>query len=118
MVGRGGWIPLLLALGTCKATSTSFDYPDDLTHPNYVKRSLAAQRFAELRDEEQLPRAFGLLLDEEAHIRLLADRTLRAMMPDAPEFGYRPYLAEADRIRTAGDWEAWWRSSRGEADGG
>jgi hypothetical protein len=117
MPGRGGVVPLLLLLGACKAATTSFDYPEDLTHPNYVQRSKAVQRFAELRDREQLPRAFALLLDEEAHIRLVADRTLREMMPDAPDFGYRAYLPEADRIRTAAAWEAWWRT-RAEVTGG
>jgi hypothetical protein len=116
MVGRGGSV-LLLLFAACKATTTSFDYPEDLTHPNYVQRSRAVQRFAELEDEEQLPRAFALLLDPEPHIRLVIDRTLRAMMPDAPDFGYRAYLPEADRIRIAADWEAWWRS-RGESTGG
>ena len=108
-----------LALAGCRSTTTSFDYPDDLTHPNYVKRSQAVQRFGELKDRSQLPDAFRLLLDQEAHIRGMAYETIRALSPDGEDFGYRPYLAPDVRIGIVARWEAWWsKSQAGEvADG-
>jgi hypothetical protein len=108
-----------LVLAACRSTTTSFDYPDDLTHPNYVKRSMAVQRFGELQDSSQLPDAFRLLLDEEAHIRAMAYETIRALSPDGEDFGYRPYLSEAVRVGIVTRWEAWWRKTRtGEAADG
>jgi len=113
------FLAVALALVACRSTTTTFDYPDDLTHPNYVKRSRAVQRFAELRDRTQLPDAFQLLLDEEAHIRAMAYETILALSPEGEDFGYRPYLAPAVRVGIVVRWEAWWRKSQaGEvADG-
>lgn len=108
-----------IALAACRSATTSFDYPDDLTHPNYVKRSMAVQRFGELKDRSQLPDAFQLLLDDEAHIRAMAYEAIRALSPDGEDFGYRPYLSPAVRIGIVARWEAWWRKSQMEeaADG-
>jgi hypothetical protein len=119
-MGRSGRVlVLIVVVGACKAATTSYDYPEDLDHPDYVKRSQAVRRFADLRDKEQLPGAFRLLLDDEAHIRALAHATLRAMMRGKEDFGYRPYLPEAERYSIATRWEAWWIKSReGEAEGG
>lgn len=115
---RSALLFLVIAAG-CRAVTTSYDYPDDLRHPNYVKRSKAVQQFAELKDERQLPEAFSLLLDEEPHIRLLAHSTLRSLSPGGEDFGYRAYLPPADRIRIAERWRAWWTKTRtAEASGG
>jgi hypothetical protein len=113
------FLVVALALAACKATTTSVDYPDDLTHPNYVKRSMAVQRFGVLKDRSQLPGAFQLLLDEEAHIRAMAYETIRELSPGGEDFGYRPYLAPAVRIGIVQRWEAWWRKTQtGEAADG
>jgi hypothetical protein len=107
----------LLVLGACGVT-TSFRYPEDLNHPNYVKRSKAVREFAALKDESRLPGAFDLLMDQEAHIRALAHEAIRAMMPDGEDFGYRPYLSESTRAGIVARWEAWWLTgpSRGAQD--
>ena len=101
-----------LALAACLPKTTSFDYPDDLTHPNYVKRSMAVQRFGELQDRSQLPDAYQLLLDDDAHIRAMAYETIRGLSTDGEDFGYRPYLSEAVRVGIVLRWEAWWRKTR------
>ncbi len=113
------FLVLALALAACRSATTSFEYPDDLTHPNYVKRSMAVQRFGELKDGSQLPDAFRLLLDEEAHIRAMAYETIRELSPGGEDFGYRPYLSEPVRIGIVTRWEAWWRKTQaGEAADG
>jgi hypothetical protein len=110
---------LWLALAGCRSVGTSFEYPDDLTHPNYVKRSMAVRQFGELKDRSQLPDAFRLLLDEESHIRAMAYETIRELSPDGEDFGYRPYLSEDVRIGIVTRWEAWWRKTQaGEAADG
>ncbi|MHC4549050.1 MAG: hypothetical protein ACYTEZ_09740 [Planctomycetota bacterium] len=115
----GRSLSALAVLAACRAVSTSFEYPGDLRHPSYVKRSMAVRRFAELEDRTQLPDAFRLLLDEEAHIRAVAYETIRALSPDGEDFGYRPWLPEDVRIGIVMRWEAWWRKSQaGEAAGG
>ena len=108
-----------MALAACRSATTSVDYPDDLTHPNYVKRSMAVQQFALRKDRSQLPGAFQLLLDEESHIRAMAYETIRALSPDGEDFGYRPYLSPDVRIGIVQRWEAWWRKAQtGEAADG
>ena len=48
-----------------------------------------------------------------------AHATLRSMMPENEDFGYRPYLPEAERYSIATRWEAWWVKSReGGPEGG
>jgi len=105
---------LVLLCAACRSVSTDFRYPEDLYHPNYVKRSKAVRRFAVLKDVSALPRAFSLLLDGEAHIRAVAHETIRGMMVDGEDFGYRPYLSEEVRIGIVARWEAWWVQSQGE----
>lgn len=112
-------VPVLLLAGlplivACRAVTTSVDYPADLSHPNYVKRTKATQRFAQLRDESQLPRAFDLLMDPESHIRALAYATIRDLTPGGEDFGYRPYLPEEVRAGIVVRWEAAWRATRAE----
>ena len=113
---RVGAIAILVCLLTaCGSTTTSYEYPGDLTSPNYVERTKAARRFASTRDRSQIPVAFGLLLDDEAEIRILAYQGLVALMPDGEDFGYRAYLSADVRAGIAERWEAWWRAeaSRG-----
>jgi hypothetical protein len=92
----------------CRAVETSYRYPDDLRHPDYVKRSLAVAEFAERRDKGQLPDAFHLLLDDDAHIRLVAYEAIRGLSPGGEDFGYRPYLPADLRAGIMLRWQAWW----------
>jgi hypothetical protein len=114
--------PLLLSLPlivACRSVTTTVDYPADLSHPNYVKRTKAVQRFARQRDASQLPDAFALLMDPESHIRAMAHATLRDLTPGGQDFGYRAYLPEEVRAGIAARWESAWRASRaGEAGDG
>lgn len=105
---------LLALLGACRSVTTDYRYPEDLYHPNYVKRSKAVREFAETKDQNVMPRAFSLLLDVEPHIRAVAYETIREM-GGGEDFGYRPYLSEDVRIGIVARWEAWW-SSRHKAD--
>ncbi|MHC5012816.1 MAG: hypothetical protein ACYTG6_18040 [Planctomycetota bacterium] len=107
MLVGGRVLPFLLVLGACSAT-TSYRYPQDLNNPNYVKRSKAVREFVAKKDESRLPRAFELLMDDEAHIRALAHEAIRDMMPNGEDFGYRPYLSESVRAGIVARWQAWW----------
>ncbi|MHC4960209.1 MAG: hypothetical protein ACYTGN_17785 [Planctomycetota bacterium] len=108
-----------LSVACTRKTTTSFVYPDDLTHPAYVKRTKAVREFAVRKDASQLPDAFGLLLDREAHIRSMAYEAIKDMSPDGRDFGYRPYLSEGVRAGIVERWEAWWVAQAAEesADG-
>ena len=99
---------LLLAAGGCRAVTTSYIYPDDLTHPDYVKRSKAVRQFAAERDVSQLPAAFDLLNDEDGQIRAMAYLTIREMSRDAIDWGYLPYLDAKTRRETVRRWRGWW----------
>jgi len=115
-------VVLLLAalaalLSACRSVETSYDYPGDLFHPDYVKRSKAVAEFAERGDRSQLPEAFRLLLDEDANIRLVAYEAIRGMSPGAEDFGYRPYLPRDVRFGIVTRWRAWWEKSGGEPPG-
>jgi len=90
---------------------TSYRYPDDLFHPDYVKRSKAVAEFAEREDRSQLPEAFRLLLDDDANIRLVAYEAIRGMSDGAEDFGYRPYLPPEIRYGIVTRWRAWWEKS-------
>jgi len=102
----------------CRGVTTSYVYPDDLTHPDYVKRTKAVREFAERRDRERLPSAFDLLLDEEGQIRAMAHETLRAMMPGGEDFGYRPYLPPKTLRGIVARWKAWWLEQRRTREAG
>ena len=116
-----GWIAratlVVVLLGGCRGITTTYNYPDDLTHPNYVKRTKAVQHFAEARDVSQLPAAFDLLLDEEDHIRSVAYEALKSMS-DGKDFGYRSYLPESVRIGVVARWAAWWTHKNGAGGSG
>ena len=101
-------LPALLLLTACRGVTTDYRYPDDLTHPNYVKRTKAVRAFADQADRTQLPDAFRLLLDEEAHIRSLAHDAIKGLSQGGEDFGYRAYLPESVRIGIVERWEAWW----------
>ncbi|MGQ0612457.1 MAG: hypothetical protein ACT4PV_01730 [Planctomycetaceae bacterium] len=111
--------PLLLAallLAGCRGVETSYRYPDDLWHPNYVKRTKAAREFAARSDATQLPRAFDLLLDREDHIRDMAYLTLRTLSAGGRDFGYKPWMPEPVREGIVARWRAWWEAGQpGEA---
>jgi len=108
-----------LIFAACRAVETPYEYPDDLDHPNYVKRAMAVRDFAARRDEERLPEAFRLLHDDDAGIRNLAWQTLKSMMPEERDFGYRPFDPRDVREGAATRWEAWWRKAEGgKADRG
>lgn len=111
---RKGLLGLLLAAAGCVAVETHAEYPQDLYHPDYVRRSKAVAEFAELRDKSQLPQAFDLLLDDDAHIRLVAYGAIREMSPGAEDFGYRPYLPRYVRYGIVTRWQAWWVKNGGE----
>jgi hypothetical protein len=103
--------PLVLALfaaAGCRGVETHAEYPEDLYHPDYVKRSKAVATFAERKDRSQLPDAFRLLLDEDAQIRLVAYGTIRQLSPGGEDFGYRPYLPPDVRFGIVTRWQAWW----------
>lgn len=105
---------LLLApvLLSCRAVTTPFRYPEDLRHPDYVKRVKAVGRFAETRDASQLPDAFDLLLDREPGIRAVAHETIRSLSRDGRDFGYRPWLSEQVRRGVVARWRAWWAAGQ------
>lgn len=104
---------LLVAAAGCRAVETEFEYPKDLYHPDYVKRSRAVAEFAEQRDRSQLPEAFQLLLDDDANIRLVAYAAIRDLSPGAEDFGYRPYLPQDVRYGIVVRWQAWWVKNGG-----
>ncbi|NJN14273.1 MAG: hypothetical protein HC813_01035 [Planctomycetes bacterium] len=108
---------LLLTLASCRGVTTSYRYPEDLRHPNYMKRSHAVRQFVREQDRGQIAEAFHLLNDAEGHIRALACGALREMVGGEQEFGYQPFLPEADRVRISAAWRAWWETSS-EGDGG
>jgi len=116
VVREGAIATMVCLLTACGSTTTSYAYPDDLTSPNYVERTQATLRFASELDRAQIPVAFGLLLDDEAEIRILAYRALVKMMPSGEDFGYRPYLSAEVRAGIAERWEAWWRK-QGRSEG-
>jgi hypothetical protein len=109
-----------LSVACTRKTTTTFVYPDDLTHPSYVKRTKAVREFAARKDASRLPDAFSLLLDREAHIRSMAYDAIRSMSPEGRDFGYRPYLSADVRAGIVERWEAWWvaqEAGRESADG-
>lgn len=108
---------LLAAAAGCRAVETQVDYPKDLYHPDYVKRSKAVAEFAEQRDRSQLPEAFQLLLDDDANIRLVAYAAIRDLSPGAEDFGYRPYLPQDVRYGIVVRWQAWWVKNGGTGAG-
>ncbi len=95
---------------------THVQYPQDLYHPDYVKRSKAVAEFAGQRDKAQLPAAFQLLLDDDANIRLVAYATIRDLSPGAEDFGYRPYLPQDVRYGIVVRWQTWWVKNGGTAE--
>lgn len=97
-----------VAVAGCRAVETHVDYPKDLYHPDYVKRSKAVAEFAEQRDRKQLPEAFQLLLDDNANIRLVAYLAIRDLSPGEEDFGYRPYLPPDVRFGIVTRWQVWW----------
>lgn len=112
-----GVVGLLLATTAagCFSTETKARYPEDLYHPDYVKRSKAVAAFAEQKDKSQLPDAFQLLLDQDANIRLVAYDTIRQMSPGGEDFGYRPYLSPDVRFGIVARWQTWWVRNGGTA---
>ena len=102
------------AAGGCFSTETHARYPQDLYHPDYVKRSRAVAAFAEQKDRSQLPDAFQLLLDDDANIRLVAYDAIRQMSPGGEDFGYRPYLSPDVRFGIVTRWQTWWVRSGAE----
>lgn len=100
-----------LALSGCRAVETEAEYPEDLYHPDYVKRSKAVAMFAGRKDREQLPDAFRLLLDEDAQIRLVAYGAIKDLSPGGEDFGYRPYLPRELRYGIVARWQAWWEKN-------
>jgi hypothetical protein len=114
---RGSFPALaVLFVSGCVSVETHADYPKDLHHPDYVRRSKAVAEFAEKGDRSQLPDAFRLLLDDEGSIRLVAYLTIRDLSPGAEDFGYRPYLPPDVRFGIVTRWQAWW--VRSNAQGG
>ena len=111
-------ILLVLTAAACRSATTSYDYPEDLLNPNYVKRSLAVREFAETKDESQLPQAFHLLLDDESHIRAMAWSAIREMVPESGDLGYSPILDENDRLLVVARMKAAWENSHGGTPGG
>jgi hypothetical protein len=108
---RGPWafVCILIAIaGGCFTTETKARYPEDLYHPDYVKRTKAVAEFAEQRDKSQMPDAFQLLLDDDANIRLVAYHAIREMSPGGEDFGYRPYLPQDVRFGIVQRWQTWW----------
>lgn len=101
----------LLAAAGCRAVETHAEYPADLYHPDYVKRSKAVAEFARQQDRSQLPEAFQLLLDDDANIRLVAYSAIREMSPGGEDFGYRPYLPGDVQYGIVVRWQAWWVKS-------
>lgn len=97
--------------GGCFSTETNARYPEDLYHPDYVKRSRAVAEFAEQKDKAQLPEAFRLLLDEDGNIRLVAYSAIHQLSPGGEDFGYRPYLPRDVRFGIVARWQAWWVKS-------
>ncbi len=104
---------LLLAVGGCRAVTTSYVYPDDLTHPDYVKRSKAVQQFVADKDVSQLPAAFALLNDEDGQIRAMAFLAIREMSRDGTDWGYAPYLDAKTRREAVRRWRSWWVAGQG-----
>lgn len=106
----------VLAACSVKRT-TPYVYPDDLTHANPVRRTKAVRKFATLRDVGAMPRAFDLLLDDEAQVRSLAYEAIKEMS-GGRDFGYRSYLSVAARVGIVARWEAWWVAGKGQPEEG
>jgi len=110
-----GLLPVWIATAGCRGVETHAEYPADLYHPDYVKRSKAVATFAEKKDRGQLPEAFELLLDDDAQIRLVAYGAIRELSPGGEDFGYRPYLPSDVRFGIVTRWQAWWSKNGGTA---
>jgi hypothetical protein len=108
-------LPVFLAascLCACRAVETSYRYPDDLDHPDYVKRAKAVDEFVSRGDAARLPHAFHLLRDPDPGIRAQAWLAIRDLS-GGEDFGYRPYLSAGVRAGIVARWRAWWCSGRG-----
>jgi len=108
-----GVLPALFAIGGCRSVETHATYPEDLYHPDYVKRSKAVAIFAQKKDRGQLPEAFELLLDDDGQIRLVAYGAIRELSPGGEDFGYRPYLPRDVRFGIVVRWQSWWTKADG-----
>ena len=109
---------VLLGIAGCLTVETKYSYPEDLSHPDYVKRSKAVNQFASTKDRSRLPDAFTLLMDPEAHIRAVAHETIRDLTPEKRDFGYAAYLSEEVRASIVARWRKWWVEQQGSAGGG
>jgi hypothetical protein len=107
-------VALLTVVGGCISRETHARYPEDLHHPDYVKRTKAVAEFAQRLDRSQMPDAFRLLLDDDANIRLVAYEAIRQMSPGGEDFGYRPYLPQDVRFGVVSRWQTWWERNGGE----
>lgn len=105
-----GVLPLL-ALAGCISATTDYRYPQDLNHPDYVKRSMAVREFSEVRDASQMPDAFDLLNDDEGHIRSMAHQAIREMS-GGEDFGYQAYFDDWKRRAIVANWRAWWEAGK------
>jgi hypothetical protein len=105
---------LFACLAACR-TQTKYDYPEDLSSSNYLKRTYAAQEFAQRKDVSSASQAFVLLTDEHITLRSLAHETLRELSA-GEDFGYRSDLSELDRRRVALRWQSWWERSDREGE--
>jgi len=110
------FLPLVAVVAGCLKTETHVEYPGDLYHPDYVKRSKAVAEFARRQDKTQLPEAFRLLLDDDANIRLVAYETIRDLSPGAEDKGYRPYLPRDVRFGIVVRWQTWWVKTEGKGE--
>lgn len=109
MTTRVALLASALAVAGCSA-ETKYVYPGDLASSNYIRRTRAAQEFAQRADPSDAEAGFPLLMDERISLRALGHMTLRELS-DGEDFGYRADLEEGDRARVARRWQHWWSGS-------
>ena len=102
----GGVLALGGLLWACSSPPRPIQPADDLASPNPSVRAQAAGEVARKGALEHVPAVIELLDDEDATVRLMAGRTLRALT--GHDTGYRPY-APPDTLRAQVEaWRAWW----------
>ncbi|MFM8981120.1 MAG: HEAT repeat domain-containing protein [Planctomycetia bacterium] len=116
LLATGALLALGGMLGACSSPPRPIRPADDLASPNPSVRAQAAGEVARLGALEHLPAVIELLDDDDATVRLMAGRTLRALT--GHDTGYRPY-APPDELRAQVEaWRAWWAAQAPGPRGG
>lgn len=101
-------------LAGCASPPRPIQPADDLASPNPSVRAQAVGEVARRGALEHVPAVIELLDDEDATVRLMAGRTLRALT--GHDTGYRPYAAPDELRAQVEAWRAHW-AAQGQGGG-